>query len=84
MRLGATQSGQAKSSLNLNIRLQRFIDDGRLLLYPGIFLRSGEKLVIYRNGGLHRFKPRSVRNITRPGPPFHGCPLALASPYNRA
>jgi hypothetical protein len=54
VRLGATQSGQPASGFNLDIRFQRFANDGRLLLNARILLRSGEKFVIYRNGGFHR------------------------------
>ena len=79
--LGATQSGQPASSLNLNVRLQRLADDGRLLLDAGIFLRSGEKLVIYRNGGFHR--PSSLApNITSFAAQFHVLPIELVSLCN--
>ena len=66
LRFCATKPGKPARGLALNIRFQRFANDGRLLLDAGILLRLREKLVVYRNGSFHRFKLLGVEyNIVR-------------------
>jgi hypothetical protein len=81
LRFCATKPGKAARGLALNISLQRFTDDGRLLLNAGIFLRLREKFVIYRNGGFHRYAP-SASNIASFDATFHVLRIALESHCN--
>jgi hypothetical protein len=73
---------QSACRLPFNEGLERLLDNRGLFINAGILLRSGEKLVIYRNGGFHRFQAPSASKITSFEAAFHGLRVALESLCN--